>query len=253
VERDVNIVFLTTADAIYLPAFFDRVLRDYASQTRAVHIVPPLYKGQTVFRAFWRYYRTFGLRGVWGLTVLMAQAKGRRASIRAVCSRHGVPCSSVADVNAPEFVDRLRETGTDLIVSVSCPQIFKRELLDAPPRGCLNIHGALLPHYRGVMPSFWMLANGEREAGVSIYFMNDRIDAGELCRQEAFEILPDETLDAFLRRSKALAADLLVEVLGELEAGDIERAPLDLTKGSYYSWPDRAAVRRFHEAGRRLS
>ena len=80
-----------------------------------------------------------------------------------------------------------------------------------------------------------------------------RIDAGELCRQESFEILPDETLDAFLRRSKALAADLLVEVLGELESGDIERAPLDLTKGSYYSWPDRAAVRRFHEAGRRLS
>ena len=47
-----NIVFLTTADTIYLPAFFDRVLRDYGSQTRAVHIVPPLYKGQTAFRAF---------------------------------------------------------------------------------------------------------------------------------------------------------------------------------------------------------
>ena len=69
-----NIVFLTTSDAIYLPAFFDRVLRDFASQTRVVHIVPPLYKGQTVFRAFWRYYCTFGLRGVWSLMVLMAQA-----------------------------------------------------------------------------------------------------------------------------------------------------------------------------------
>lgn len=247
-----NIVFLTTADAIYLPAFFDRVLRDYASQTRTVYIVPPLYKGQTVFQALWRYYRTFGLRGVWGLTVLTAQAKARRASIRAVCSRHGVQCSSVSDVNAPEFVESLRETGTDLIVSVSCPQIFKQPLLEAPLRGCLNIHGALLPHYRGVMPSFWMLANGEREAGVSIYFMNERIDAGELCRQQAFAIRPDETLDAFLRRSKALAANLLVEVLGEVEAGDIERTPLDLTKGSYYSWPDRAAVRRFHVAGRRL-
>ena len=70
-----NIVFLTTADAIYLPAFFDRVLRDYGSQTRAVHIVPPLYKGQTAFHAFWRYLRTFGLRGVWSLIVLMARAK----------------------------------------------------------------------------------------------------------------------------------------------------------------------------------
>jgi methionyl-tRNA formyltransferase len=248
----VNIVFLTTADAIYLPAFFDRVLADYAHRTRAVHIVPPLYKGQSVFRAFWRYYRTFGLRGVWNLTVLMAQAKARRASIRTVCSRHGVPCSSVSDVNAPEFVDHLRATRTDLIVSVSCPQIFKQPLLEAPSRGCLNIHGALLPQYRGVMPSFWMLANGEREAGVSIYFMNERIDAGELCRQRPFEIRPDESLDEFLRRSKALAAELLVEVLCEVETGDVERTPLDLTKGSYYSWPDRAAVERFHVAGRRL-
>lgn len=247
-----NIVFLTTADAIYLPAFFDRVLRDYGSQTRAVHIVPPLYKGQTVFRAFWRYYRTFGLRGVWSLIVLMARAKARRASIRAVCARHGVPCSSVTDVNAPEFVKGMRERETDLIVSVSCPQIFKQPLLEAPSRGCLNIHGALLPQYRGVMPSFWMLANGEREAGVSIYFMDERIDAGELCRQQAFEIRPHETLDEFLRRSKALAAELLVEVLREVEAGDIERTPLDLTKGSYYSWPDREAVERFYSAGRRL-
>jgi methionyl-tRNA formyltransferase len=248
----VNVVFLTTADAIYLPAFFDRILRDYAPQTRAVQIVPPLYKGQTVFRAFWRYYRTFGLRGVWSLTVLMTQAKARRASIRAVCSRHGVPCSSVSDVNAPEFVESLREAGTDLIVSVSCPQIFKQPLLEVPAYGCLNIHGALLPQYRGVMPSFWMLANGEREAGVSIYFMNERIDAGELCRQQGFEIRPEETLDEFLRRSKALAAELLVEVLREVETGHIERTPLDLSKGSYYSWPDRAAVERFYVAGRRL-
>ena len=58
-----NIVFLTTSDAIYLPAFFDRVLRDFASQTRVVHIVPPLYKGQTVFRAFWRYYCTLAGEG----------------------------------------------------------------------------------------------------------------------------------------------------------------------------------------------
>ena len=247
-----NIVFLTTSDAIYLPAFFDRVLRDFASQTRVVHIVPPLYKGQTVFRAFWRYYCTFGLRGVWSLMVLMAQAKGRRAPIRAVCSHYGVPCSSVSDVNAPEFVERLRATRTDLLVSVSCPQIFGPALLEAPSRGCLNIHGALLPQYRGVMPSFWMLANGERVAGVSIYFMNERIDAGELCRQRAFEIGATETLDAFLRRSKAVAAELLVDVLGEIEAGEVERTPLDLTAGSYYSWPDRVDARRFYSSGRRL-
>jgi methionyl-tRNA formyltransferase len=247
-----KIVYLTTSDPIYLPAFFDRVLDRRPGETQAVHVVPPLYNDQSTFGAFLRYYRTFGARGVVGLARRIARAKSRRSSIQAVCSQHTVPCSVVKDVNAPDFVNRLRASGTDLIVSVSCPQIFKRPLLETPKLGCLNIHGALLPQYRGVMPSFWMLANGERVAGVSIYFMNDRIDAGELCRQQAFEVDPDETLDGFLRWSKAVAAELLLEVLDEVEAGSADRVPLDLTKGSYYSWPDREAVRQFHAAGRRL-
>jgi methionyl-tRNA formyltransferase len=85
-----------------------------------------------------------------------------------------------------------------LIVSVSCPQIFKQPLIELPSKGYLNIHGAMLPAYRGVMPSFWILANGETEAGVSIFFVNDDIDAGALCAQRSFSIAEGETLDEFL-------------------------------------------------------
>jgi methionyl-tRNA formyltransferase len=252
VGLDVKIVFLTTSDPLYLPDFFDRVLGSYESQTEAVFVVPPLYKDQTPRQALLRYLRTFGVRATLGLAARVLRAKGRRSSVRAACARHGVACSVVSDVNAPEFVEHLRRIGTELIVSVSCPQIFRQPLLELPPLGCLNIHGAVLPLYRGVMPSFWMLANGERRAGVSIYFMNEQIDAGALCGQRSFEIGAEETLDAFLRRSKAAAAELLLEVLRDLEAGEVEPRPLDLTQGSYYSWPDREAVRRFHAAGRRL-
>jgi methionyl-tRNA formyltransferase len=248
----VRIVFLTTDDRIYLPAFYERVLAEYGAQTAEVCVVPPLYKGQTTSRAAWRYYQTFGLDGVRGLATRLAQAKVRGRSIEAVCKRHEVRCTFVADVNAPAFLEHLRDLGTDLLVSVSCPQIFKRDLIDLPELGCLNIHGAALPLYRGVMPSFWMLANGEHEAGVSIYFVNEKIDAGELCGQRIFAIEPHETLDAFLRRSKAIAADLLIEVLGKLEGGELSREALDLSQGSYYSWPDPDAVRRFRAAGRRL-
>jgi methionyl-tRNA formyltransferase len=102
------------------------------------------------------------------------------------------------------------------------------------------------------MPSFWMLANGEEKAGVSIYFVNEQIDAGDLCGQRVFDILPDDSLERFLRRSKKIAAELLLEVLQQLEDGSLTRAPLDLSEGSYYSWPDRSAVERFRAAGRRL-
>jgi methionyl-tRNA formyltransferase len=97
-----------------------------------------------------------------------------------------------------------------------------------------------------------MLANDEREAGVSIFYVNEDVDAGELCGQQTFEIRAGESLDEFLRRSKAVAADLILTVLADVESESVSRTPLDLRKGSYYSWPDRQAVRRFQATGHRL-
>jgi methionyl-tRNA formyltransferase len=102
------------------------------------------------------------------------------------------------------------------------------------------------------MPSFWMLANGETQAGVSVHFVDETIDTGELCGQRIFGIEAEDTLDEFLRRSKRVAADLLVETLERVESGAVERRPIDLAEGSYYSWPDRQAVERFAATGRRL-
>jgi methionyl-tRNA formyltransferase len=214
--------------------------------------VPPLYKNQSARDAAWRYFRTFGAQAACRLALRVVRARLRRQSIERVCDSHGVPCSFIPDVNDPDFLDRLHADDTELIVSVSCPQIFKKPLIDLPPRGCLNIHGAILPAYRGVMPSFWMLANDEKEAGVSIFFVNEDIDAGELCGQRVFDVRPDETLDEFLRRSKAVAAELLLDVLASIDDDAVTRAPLDLSAGSYYSWPDRKAVKEFQAAGRRV-
>jgi methionyl-tRNA formyltransferase len=247
----VNVVFLTADDPLYLPTFFEEVL-SARSDGVSVFVVPPLYKNQSAKDAAWRYLRTFGAGATVGLARRVVAARLQRRSIARVCESHGVPCAPARDVNDPEFLERLRGLETDVIVSVSCPQIFKKPLIDLPPRGCLNIHGAILPAYRGVMPSFWMLAHDEDEAGVSIFFVNHDIDGGDLCGQRVFAIESGDTLDTFLRRSKAIAADLLLDVLGSLENGGVTRTPLDVSNGSYYSWPDRPAVKEFRAAGRRV-
>jgi len=247
-----KITFLTTEDHIYLPAFFERILGKFSKETQAVYSVPPLYKNQTALQAALRYYKTFGLAASlrFGARIGLATLRGR--SIASVCKKQGVMYELVTDVNAENFRQRLSEAGTDLLISVSCPQIFKKPLIELPHLGCLNIHGAILPHYRGVLPSFWMLANNEKNAGVSIYYVNEKIDAGELCGQRIFEILPRESLDSFLTRSKAIAAELLFEVLGKIENGTIKRSHLNLADGSYYSWPDKEAVKRFRANGHHL-
>ena len=136
-----RIVFLTTDDPLYLPALFDRVLERYAGQTATVYAVPPLYKEQTTLQAGWRYFRTFGFGAAFGLVLRVARAKLRRQSIASVCATRGVPYAEPSDVNAPRFLDELRSLTPDVIVSVSCPQIFKTPLIELPPKGLLNVHG----------------------------------------------------------------------------------------------------------------
>lgn len=197
-----------------------------------------------------KYLGTFGSGAFAGLAARVLAAKLRGNSISTVCRKRRVRYATISNVNSPQFLESLRALAPDVLVSVSCPQVFKAPLINLPPRGILNIHGAILPHYRGVMPSFWMLANGEKRAGVSIYFVNEKIDAGDLCAQRSFDVEPGECLDKFLRRSKAIAAELLLQVLTEMRLGEMDRSPLNLAEGSYYSWPDREAVARFHAAGR---
>jgi methionyl-tRNA formyltransferase len=244
--------FLTTDDPIYLPSFFERVLSKRAADTQAVYIVPPLYKKQTPMQAAWRYYRTFGANVFVRLGVEVLRAKAKRQNIASICAQYGVKCEEIADVNAPEFLNQLRQEEPELLISVSCPQIFKKPLIELPSKGILNIHGAILPQYRGVMPSFWMLANEEKQAGVTIYFVNEKIDAGEVCGQRIFEIQQRESLDHFIRRSKAIAADLLGEVLDKVERGNPALRPINLAEGSYFSWPTPDAYRRFRLAGHKV-
>jgi methionyl-tRNA formyltransferase len=248
-----NISFLTTEDPLYLPMFFELVL-PVLSRRHAVRVfsVPPLYKNQSSAQAARRYLASFGAGATVQLTMRLFRAKIAKQSINSVCRHEGIAHQVVSDVNAPEFLNRLRQEATELLVSVSCPQIFRKALIELPRQGILNIHGAILPQYRGVMPSFWMLANGEKQAGVSIYFVNEKIDAGELCGQEIFPIDPTETLDRFIWRSKRIAAGLLLRTIDALEQGTAERQALDLAAGSYYHWPDKPAVRRFFDAGRCL-
>lgn len=245
--------FLTTTDPLYLPRFFERVLPALSRRHMLrVYAVPPLYQNQTSVQAARRYLASFGLAATIQLTIRLLKAKLVGQSIESVCHEHGVQYELISDVNAPEFLDRVRRERVDLLVSVSCPQIFRSALIKLPRLGILNIHGAILPQYRGVMPSFWMLTNEEQQAGVSVYFVNEKIDAGDLCGQRIISIDAEETLDEFIARSKLIASDLLLRTIDAIERGNLPRRALNLTEGSYYSWPDAKAVRRFRATGRRL-
>ncbi len=256
-----RIVFVTQDDVFYLPPFFQRVLARWGSETAALVILPPARSWNRTLRQGWTLYGPAGF--VWqGLRYVARKAGSRLGrwvpawktlTVEGVARQFGVRVLRPRSVNEPGFIGQLRrEIRPDLVVSVAAPQIFGEELLRLPRLGCVNVHGALLPRYRGMLPSFWTLLRGEREGGVTVHYMAAGIDDGPIIAQRRFPIHPDDTVDSLIRRSKAVGAELLLEVLDQLRNGGVQARPNPVEAGSYCTFPSRADVRRLQALGRRV-
>jgi methionyl-tRNA formyltransferase len=259
-----RIAVLTASEPIYHPEFFRRLLERRACDIAGIFLFPSLAKGRKrgPLGEFIRFSHSFGLLNAIRMGSRFAVAKckdhlgigrarGKFYSIEAVADHFGVPNQHCENVNAPEFLEHLRGLGVDLLLSVSCPQIFKKPLIQLPRMGCLNLHGADLPKYRGLMPSFWMFLNGEPQGAMTLFYVAEGIDVGDVAGKRWFPIHPDETLDQYIRRSRIEGCQLVLDVLDQIEAGVTARTPMT-GEGSYYSWPTREAYRKFRLAGRRM-
>ncbi len=148
-------------------------------------------------------------------------------AMRLHVKERGIPVLTPENVNAPECLARLRAFAPDLIVVVAFGQFLRRPLLDLPPMGCVNVHGSLLPRYRGAAPIQWAIARGETVSGVTVMFMDERMDAGDILAQASEPIRGDDTGGTLHDRLALLGAGLLVRTLGELREGRAARRPQD--------------------------
>jgi methionyl-tRNA formyltransferase len=124
----------------------------------------------------------------------------------------------------PQFIAALREWQAEVFLVVAF-RILPREVFTMPPMGTINVHAALLPKYRGAAPIQWALINGERETGVTTFFIEEKVDTGELILQRKTAIEEFETAGELHDRLAVLGADLLVETLEQVAAGTAKRLP----------------------------
>jgi methionyl-tRNA formyltransferase len=155
------------------------------------------------------------------------------SSVRELAEKHHIPWRTT-DINAPENIALLREIAPGFIFSFYYRNMIRQEALDIPTLGALNLHGSLLPKYRGRVPVNWVIINGESETGATLHYMVEKPDAGDMVDQEKIPILfTDTALDLFNKVTEAA-----VKVIGRswplLAAGKAPRIPLDLAAGSYF-------------------
>lgn len=146
----------------------------------------------------------------------------------------GLPWIAPADVNSPEVVNRVAALAPDFLFSFYCRQMLTPPLLALARTGALNMHGSLLPKYRGRSPVNWAVLHGERHTGATLHYMADKPDAGDIVAQQAVPILPDDTARDVSDKVAVAAEICLDAVLPALVAGTAPRYPNDIARGSYF-------------------
>ena len=124
-----------------------------------------------------------------------------------------------------EFIEEIKALEPDVICVVAYGKILPKEILEIPKLGCINVHGSLLPKYRGAAPIQWAVINGEKVTGVTTMYMDVGMDTGDMILKEETEIAPDETTGELWDRLAQIGADLLVKTLEQIENKTAPRIP----------------------------
>ncbi len=155
-------------------------------------------------------------------------------SVAELCASRNIPVYAPNDVNHPIWVQKIKEFAPDFIFSFYYRNMVKSEILSIPSKGCLNLHGSLLPKYRGRCPVNWVLVHGEKETGVTLHYMTAKPDDGDIIGSKKITIHEDDTaLNIFEKMGKE-AKLLLDETLPQLLKGTAERTSQDHSKATYF-------------------
>lgn len=145
--------------------------------------------------------------------------------IKLIAQREGIPFLQPVKIKVPEFLTVLAAWKPDLIAVTAYGRILHRPILTLPPMGCVNVHGSLLPKYRGAAPVQWAMINGEAETGITTMLMDEGMDTGAMLLQESLPIIPEDTAGSLASRLAVLGGRLLVETIARLKVGTIMPQP----------------------------
>jgi len=146
---------------------------------------------------------------------------------------YGVQVLQPSKIKTPEFVETLKEIHPDLLVTVAYGKILSKEILDVPPLGCINVHGSLLPKYRGAAPIHWAIINGESVTGITTMYTDIGMDTGDMLLKAEIEITDDMTAGELHDRLSVLGAEVLKKTLEKLKNGTLERIPQSEKDATY--------------------
>ncbi len=155
-------------------------------------------------------------------------------SVQDWAKKNKVPFYTTENINSPEWIDKIASLKPDILFSFYYRKMIGQRILDIPRLGAMNLHGSLLPAYRGRCPVNWVLVKGENKTGVTLHYMVEKPDAGDIVGQKEVNIDFDDTAKTLYDSLCEAAGILLDDLLPQIKNGKIPRRQQNLADGSYY-------------------
>ncbi|HHY70420.1 MAG TPA: hypothetical protein GX519_01910 [Thermoanaerobacterales bacterium] len=255
-------VIVTQEEPFYIPLSLTNIIKPSSCNISAIIVLPGVTGGLNIFTSIKNFVMMLGFFDFIAYGLVYTKYKlldwfdfifkpDRFYSVKKAAKKNNIPLYYFDDINDKSSINILKKIQPDVIVSIAAPQVFKKEIIGLA-KYVINVHGALLPKYQGMMPGFWAMAKGEKEAGVTVHFINEGIDQGDILVQEKHKIAVDETLHSMQRKIAVTGAEAILEALTVLKKGQFDVVHPDLQKGSYFSFPTREAAREFRLRGYRF-
>ena len=252
-----RIIIITQNEPFYLADNLEYLIKSLPSYAEIVACVvndaSPFGKRESFIQKIKKTLSVFGLRFFLFYSFLyLKRAFYGSNMIDYVLKRCHIPKIVLhKHINHKESVEIIKSYNPDLLVSILGNQIFKEQIFNLAPEGCLNLHTALLPKYGGLMPTFWVLKNSEKYTGVSVFYVDEGIDSGPILVQEQVEI-GSRTQEELIRYTKKIGMDCIVRAIDLIHEKRVELIPNDASKRSYFSFPKREDVLLFRQSGKKF-
>lgn len=252
-----RILILTQDDPFYLAENINYLLSNIPNKHTVTGTVlfdvSPFGKRESFLIKMKKTFDVFGLRFFiyYALKFVISKLDATK-SIKKTLAKHCVPLIQIeGSINSKKNLEVLKAEKPDLMISIGGNQIFKRPMLDIATHGCINLHTALLPKYRGLMPSFWVLKNNEKYTGVSVFLVDEGIDSGPIIVQKKVEI-KNRTQEQLIKHTKQIGMDSILESIEKIDSGNLSYIENPESEMTYFKFPTSKNVSEFYNAGKRF-
>jgi len=263
-SNSLRLLFITQDDPFYVRLFFEEFFKHCKSLDEIAAVVIAHAMGKKSYaklaRQMYDFYGPVNFMKMgtkYALRKILvhlpdAFRKNGGFNLAQLCGNYRIPVIYESRINSNDFLEKVKGMDIDLIISVAAPVIFKKDIIQLPKYGCINIHHAPLPKYRGMMPNFWQMYHNEKSVGMTIHEINPKIDDGRIILQREVDIDQGETLDALIKRTKRIGAHLMIEAIEMIRRGKVKYVDNRADEGTYFSFPKREDVREFKKRGKKL-